>query len=105
MVFDKRDEKTLCAAVNSGHFGPTIFKSRSLGKSWENSEPQRFSEGSGPTVEHVWHAELGHANEHGVVYAGVAPAAPFMSEDAGKRLARNFLLYGFTVLRRRSVRR
>jgi len=84
MVFDKRDGKTIYAAVNSGHFGPTIFRSRNFGKSWENSKsPPRFPEGSGLKVEHVWHVEPGHADEPDVFYAGVAPAALFRSEDGG----------------------
>ena len=32
MAFDKRDGKTIYAAVNSGHFGPTVFRSKNFGR-------------------------------------------------------------------------
>ena len=84
MTLDRRDGKTIYAAVNSGHFGPTIFRSTNFGKTWENAKnPPRFAEGSGSTVEHVWHVEPGHADEPGAVYAGVAPGALFRSDDEG----------------------
>ena len=85
MAFDKRDGKTIYAAVNSGHFGPTVFRSKNFGRTWENSKnPPRFPETSGLKVEHLWHIEPGHPNEPEVVYAGVAPAALFRSEDGGE---------------------
>lgn len=85
MAFDKRDGKSIYAAVNSGHFGPTVFKSKNLGRTWQNSKnPPRFPEGSNLKVEHVWHVEPGHPDESIVVYAGVAPAALFRSEDQGE---------------------
>jgi hypothetical protein len=85
MAFDARDQKSIYAAVNSGHFGPTIFRSKNLGRTWENSKkPPRFPEGSNLKVEHVWHIEPGHPDESSVLYAGVAPAALFRSEDQGE---------------------
>jgi len=84
MAFDKRDGKTIYAAVNSGHFGPTIQRTKNFGRSWENLEnPPRFAEGSGLKVEMVWHAAPGHSNEPDVAYSGVAPAALFRSDDGG----------------------
>jgi len=84
MAFDDRDGKTMYAAVNSGHFGPTIHRSKNYGRSWENSRnPPRFPESSGLKVENIWHVEPGHVNEPRVVYAGVDPAALFRSEDGG----------------------
>jgi photosystem II stability/assembly factor-like uncharacterized protein len=84
MAFDPRDGKTIYAAVNSGHFGPTVQRSRNFGKTWENAEkPPRFTESSGLKVENVWHVEPGLADEPDTVYAGVAPGALFRSEDGG----------------------
>jgi hypothetical protein len=84
MAFDQRDGKSIYAAVNSGHFGPTIQRTKNLGRSWENSKtPPRFAEGSGLKVENIWHVEPGHSDEPDVVYAGVAPAGLFRSEDGG----------------------
>ncbi len=84
MAFDRRDGKTIYAAVNSGHFGPTIQRSRNFGKTWENAKtPPRFTEGSNLKIENVWHVEPGPADEPDIVYAGVAPAALFRSDDGG----------------------
>lgn len=84
MSFDRRDGKTIYAAVNSGHFGPTVQRTKNFGRSWENSKtPPRFVEGSGLKVENVWHVEPGHSDEPDVIYAGVAPAGLFRSEDGG----------------------
>jgi len=84
MAFDTRDGKTIYAAVNSGQFGPTVQRSKDLGKTWENAKkPPRFAEASNLKVENVWHVEPGPAEEPGVVYAGVAPAALFRSSDGG----------------------
>lgn len=84
MAFDKRDGKTIYAAVNSGHFGPTVQSSIDMGKTWQNATtPPRFAEGSETKVENVWHVEPGLADEPGVVYAGTAPAALFRSDDRG----------------------
>ena len=43
MAFDKRDGKTIYAAVNSGHFGPTVFRSKNFGRTWENSKSPHAS--------------------------------------------------------------
>jgi len=84
MAFDKRDGRTIYAAVNSGHFGPTVQRSRDMGKTWENATtPPRFAEGSETKVENVWHVEPGLADEPNVVYAGTTPAALFRSDDGG----------------------
>jgi hypothetical protein len=51
MSFDKRDGKTIYAAVNSGHFGPTVQMTRDFGKTWTNAEkPPRFPDNSGLNV-------------------------------------------------------
>jgi photosystem II stability/assembly factor-like uncharacterized protein len=93
MAFDKRDGKTIYAAVNSGHFGPTIFISKNLGRTWKNSKsPPRFPEGANLEVEHVWHVEPGHSDEGNTVYAGVAPAALFRSDDGGESWTLNTAL-------------
>jgi photosystem II stability/assembly factor-like uncharacterized protein len=84
MAFDERDNKTIYVAVNSFHFGATVFTSKDLGRTWKNSKnPPRFPEATGLKVEQVWHVEPGHPDEPRTVYAGVAPAALFKSEDMG----------------------
>jgi photosystem II stability/assembly factor-like uncharacterized protein len=84
MCFDRRDGMTIYAAVNSGHFGPTVQMSKDFGKTWANArKPPRFPENSGLSVENVWHVEPGLSEEPDVLYAGVAPAALFRSLDRG----------------------
>ena len=86
MSFDKRDEKPIYAAVNSGHFGPTTQRTKDFGRRWDNSRnPPRFAEGSHLRVENIWHVEPGHPDKPDVIYAGVAPAALFRSDDGGDK--------------------
>ena len=83
VAYDRRSRKML-ASVNSNHWGPTVATSKDLGGSWtESKTPPRFPKGSGLSVERVWHIEPGREDEPGVVYAGVAPACLFKSEDGG----------------------
>ena len=83
MAYDPRDGGTVFAAVNNIIWGPEILRSRNLGKTWQSSsQGPRFS-GGDLTVSRVWHVEPGRADESGVVYAGVEPAAFFKSEDGG----------------------
>lgn len=90
LSFDKRDGKTIYAAVNSGHFGPTVQTTKNFGKTWENAKtPPRFAEGSGLSVENVWHVEPGRAGEPDTVYAGVAPGGLFRSDDGGDNWSLN----------------
>ena len=86
MSFDKRDGKSIYATVNSSHFGPTIQRTKTFGRRWENSRsPPRFAEESHLRVENIWHIEPGHPDEPDVIYAGVAPAALFRSDDGGDK--------------------
>ena len=44
MVLDPRDGRTLLAAASTGHLGPTMFRSTSLGRKWaEVSRPPAFA--------------------------------------------------------------
>ena len=80
---DPRDGGTLFAAINNVIWGSEVRSSVDLGKTWKSSsEGLRPSEGDA-TVSKVWHVEPGRADEPGVVYAGVEPAALFKSEDGG----------------------
>lgn len=74
---------SILASLSSGHWGPTIAKSKDLGSNWKVSKtPPRFPKGSGLSVARVWHIRPG--SEDGVVYAGVEPACLFRSEDGGE---------------------
>ena len=50
--------------------------------------PLKFPETSGVKLERIWHIEPGRASEPEVLYAGVAPAALFRSDDGGQTLER-----------------
>jgi photosystem II stability/assembly factor-like uncharacterized protein len=55
-----------------------------LGKSWGAAKQNpKFPDNSGQKLERIWHIEPGRANEPGVLFAGVAPAALFRSDDKG----------------------
>jgi photosystem II stability/assembly factor-like uncharacterized protein len=86
-VLDPRDG-TLLVAARTGHLGPTIFRSTSLGKSWkEASRPPAFPKApegeKGRVVDHTFWLTPGHPSEPGVWYAGTSPQGLFRSEDGG----------------------
>jgi photosystem II stability/assembly factor-like uncharacterized protein len=84
LAFDRRDAKTVYAAVNSYQFGPTIYKTKNFGRKWEHAKsPPRFAESSGLKVENIWHIETSPEDQVDAVYSGVAPAALFRSDDGG----------------------
>ena len=87
-VFDPRDARTLLVAAKTGHLGPTVFRSNTLGRSWsEATGPPAFpkvAEGeTGRAVDHVFWLTPGGASEPRVWYAGTSPPALFRSEDDG----------------------
>jgi photosystem II stability/assembly factor-like uncharacterized protein len=87
-VADPRDRRTLLLAARTGHLGPTVFRSRDFGRSWqEATRPPAFAKTSDGrnknTVEQVFWLTPGHADEPGVWYAGTSPEGLFRSEDNG----------------------
>jgi hypothetical protein len=83
-MFDPRT-KQIFATANDAWFGCEILRSADLGASWQGAEQNpAFPESSGLKLERIWHLEPGLAREPNVLYAGVAPAALFRSEDGGK---------------------
>ena len=88
VILDPRDRRTLLAAAKTGHLGPTIFRSRDLGRTWkEVSRPPAFPkapEGErGRTVDHTFWLTPGHAAEPDTWYAGTSPQGLFRSADGG----------------------
>jgi photosystem II stability/assembly factor-like uncharacterized protein len=89
LVLDPRDGCTLLAAAGTGHLGPTIFRSRDFGRSWqEAARPPAFPrapEGQqGRSVKHTFWLTPGHASERDTWYAGTSPQGLFRSEDGGQ---------------------
>jgi photosystem II stability/assembly factor-like uncharacterized protein len=83
-VLDPRSGR-IFATANDSWFGCEIVSSPDLGRSWEPATLNpKFRESSGLKLERIWHLEPGRVAERDVLYAGVAPAALFRSEDNGK---------------------
>jgi len=82
LVADRSEGKpALYAAVNTWTWGPVIYKSRDLGKSWKRakSSPRFAAEKKGKlSVKRIWNIQ---PDGKGKIYAGVEPAALFVSED------------------------
>lgn len=72
------------AGVNNFQWGPKVMRSSDHGESWKESKKHpKFPKGSGWSVEQIWHIEPGHEKNPERLYAGVAPAGLFVSEDGG----------------------
>ena len=80
-IFDSRSN-TYLASVTDSHFGPRVFHSDDATTGWEQTNGPVFPTDAGAAVERIWTIEPGI--EDGVVYAGVAPAALFRSDDGGE---------------------
>lgn len=83
-IYDSRTGK-LHAGVNSIFFGSEIASSPNLGRKWETADSSpKFPPDSGNKLERIWHIEPGPVAQPEVLYAGVAPAALFRSDDGGR---------------------
>jgi molybdopterin converting factor small subunit/photosystem II stability/assembly factor-like uncharacterized protein len=81
--FAMRDDRTgryLCSVTD--HYGPKVFGSSDPTGTWEQAEGPAFPEEAGSAVERVWLIRKGVEDD--VLWAGVAPAALFRSEDGGR---------------------
>ncbi|RJL20812.1 WD40/YVTN/BNR-like repeat-containing protein [Bailinhaonella thermotolerans] len=86
VAFDtRRSPARLLAAIEYGHFGPSVMWSDDLGGTWGEAErpPVAFPEDTGTTLERVWQLQVS-PTEPDVVYAGAEPGALFRSEDGGR---------------------
>jgi photosystem II stability/assembly factor-like uncharacterized protein len=83
-IYDGRSGR-IYATSNDSWFGCEVVWSADLGKSWNTAKQNpAFPEKTGLKLERIWHLEPGRASEPQVLYAGVAPAALFRSEDGGQ---------------------
>lgn len=83
-IYDQRNDH-IFATSNDAWFGCEIVASPDLGKSWSSAKQNpKFPESSGQKLDRIWHLEPGRASEPGVLFAGVAPAALFRSDDKGE---------------------
>src|SRR5207249_555415 len=80
-IYDRRSGK-IFATANDAWFGSEIVWSKDLGKKWNSAKQNpAFAADSGLKLERIWHIEPARAGEPKVLYAGVAPAALFRSDD------------------------
>jgi molybdopterin converting factor small subunit len=82
--FAVRDPRTgtYMASVTQGQYGPQLHYTEDPTGEWTQAQGPAFPEGSDSAVERIWSIQPGI--EEGVVWAGVAPAALFKSEDGGR---------------------
>jgi molybdopterin converting factor small subunit len=79
-IRDQRSGRYL-ASVTHGQFGPRVFVTDDPTGDWEQTDGPRLPEDSGTTIERVWSITQGE--REGQLFAGVAPAALFESQDGG----------------------
>ncbi|MFN2526778.1 MAG: MoaD/ThiS family protein [Actinomycetota bacterium] len=73
---------TYLASVTNPYFGPRIYFTDDPNGKWDHGEGPAFPEDTGATVTRIWKIHPGE--EEGVLWAGIAPAALFRSEDGGR---------------------
>jgi hypothetical protein len=75
----------LLVGATSAHWGPSVYRSDDLGRTWTEPEPGTltFPPDTGAAVARVWQLQPAGSAQPDVVYAGVEPAALFRSDDGG----------------------
>ncbi|OEU99177.1 glycosyl hydrolase [Streptomyces qinglanensis] len=76
----------LLAGGDSAHWGPSVFHSDDLGRTWKEPPrpPVAYPRDTGASLERVWQLQPGGEDEPGVVYAGTEPGGLFRSTDGGE---------------------
>ena len=82
----RRAVPRLLVGGDSEHWGPSVFHSDDLGRTWvEPPKPAvKFPKDTGASVERVWQLHPAGPAAPDVVYAGTEPAALFRSDDGGE---------------------
>jgi hypothetical protein len=86
LAYDGRNgRRRLWAAPHSMHWGALLRSSDDFGRNWTNPETAtlKFPEPTGEALKQVWQIVPGRASEPDTLYAGVEPAALFVSRDGG----------------------
>lgn len=89
MMLDDPRDGTLFAALNLGHFGVKLRRSRDDGATWEELEGPAYppqpegAEGSPWKLVQIWALETGTKEQPGVLWAGTIPGGLFRSDDHG----------------------
>lgn len=89
MVLHDPRSDTLFAALNLGHFGVKLHRSRDRGASWQEiavpAYPLQPEGAKGPawSLVQIWCLETGGADQPGLLWAGTMPGGLFRSDDDG----------------------
>jgi hypothetical protein len=89
MVLGDSRSDTLYAALNLGHFGVKLHRSRDGGAHWEEipvpGYPPQPEGAEGPdwSLVQIWSMETGGVDRPGLLWAGTMPGGLFRSEDDG----------------------
>jgi len=89
-IRDPRTGRTF-ASVTSGFYGPRLMYTDDPAGEWEQAKGPAFPEGTDTSVERIWVIKPGEAE--GLLYAGVDPAALFVSTDGGASWSLNEALW------------
>ncbi|MES2564455.1 MAG: exo-alpha-sialidase [Pseudomonadota bacterium] len=99
VLYDARDG-TLYAALNLGHFGVKMRRSKDGGKSWTEHavptyppQPEGTKDAAPWKLVQVWCLEAGGQDEPGVLWAGTIPGGLFRSGDGGESWSLNTALW------------
>ncbi len=71
---------TIYAAGGNAWYGPAVWRSPDLGRTWTHSSAGITYGDGGPSIDALWTVEPAN----GAVYLGVAPAGLFRSDDRGQ---------------------
>jgi photosystem II stability/assembly factor-like uncharacterized protein len=88
MVLPDARDGTVYAALNLGHFGPKLHRTRD-GKTWKECAAPAYPAAPGQedkksdSVKQIWSLESGGRNEKGTLWAGTIPGGLFHSHDGG----------------------
>ena len=88
--FDARTD-TLWAALDHGHWGAKLSRSKDGGSTWEEVAAPRYDENMAltpckkqkPTLRYIYYLGAGRKEEPGRLYMGTVPGGLFVSEDGG----------------------
>lgn len=81
----RRSPARLLVGGRNEHWGPAVYTSDDLGRSWSEAEQGSisFPADAGADVEQVWQLQPGPPSRPDEVWAGVEPSALFRSMDGG----------------------
>ena len=88
VLTDPRDG-AIYAALRLGHFGVKLHRSDDGGVSWTELKAPAFPaaedpDAKAPSVDTIWALSAGGPDQPGLIWAGVAPSALFVSRDRGE---------------------